>query len=483
MPARVFHTWRPIATLEDPTALASPDIRAFTKVWQRQRARLEELEILGVFQERLARQWSIETGVLERLYDLSRGLTVTLIEKGFHASLIAHGDATMEGERLVEILDDHREGLDMVMDLIGGARGLSVGWIKELHALFTRHQPSTDAITPTGQRITVPLLRGAFKQRPNNPLRRDGSVHEYCPPEHVLSEMDGLVAGYHALPPDLPEVRAAWLHHRFTQIHPFQDGNGRVARALASFEFIRGGLLPLLVERDDRDTLYIPALEAADRGDLQPLVTFFADCMSRVLLRASAEAELLIGGKRDFQAVLKAGRKKVEARKAQTSASLAREHDRLRMFTAALQRRFETLRIELAANFPDTQIDINVITPAEPPGRKLFHNLVSHLARRNRYGISTAAPGASVGMHLRTDRGTTMISAMIPGTSQPGVWILDVILGHESFRRPDQADVYFLNIEPLLLTDDDDETHQITRIDAWFESMKVQAVAQWIQFL
>jgi len=36
------------------------------------------------------------------------------------------------------------------------------------------------------------------------------------------------------------EVRAAWLqHHRFTWIHPFQDGNGRVARALASLVFLK----------------------------------------------------------------------------------------------------------------------------------------------------------------------------------------------------------------------------------------------------
>src|SRR5690606_5454992 len=130
--------------------------------------------------------------------------------------------------------------------MIRGERPFTTGWVKELHALFTRHQTTTDAITPTGQPIHVSLVRGAYKPRPNNPLRRDGLVHEYCPPEHVSAEMERLIEIYHALPPELPEVRAAWLHHRFTQIHPFQDGNGRVARALASFEFIRAGLLPLL---------------------------------------------------------------------------------------------------------------------------------------------------------------------------------------------------------------------------------------------
>lgn len=66
-----------------------------------------------------------------------------------------------------------------------------------------------------------------------------------------------------------PEVRSAWLHHRFTQIHPFQDGNGRVARALASLVFLREGLFPLVVRESDR-VEYIGALETADAGDCHP---------------------------------------------------------------------------------------------------------------------------------------------------------------------------------------------------------------------
>ncbi|HIK10995.1 MAG TPA: Fic family protein [Oscillatoriaceae cyanobacterium M33_DOE_052] len=73
----------------------------------------------------------------------------------------------------------------------------------------------------------------------------------------------------------LPEIEAAWLHHRFTQIHPFQDGNGRLARCLASLIFIQAGWFPLAVTRDDR-AVYIHASEQADRGDLSWLVKLFA---------------------------------------------------------------------------------------------------------------------------------------------------------------------------------------------------------------
>jgi hypothetical protein len=77
-----------------------------------------------------------------------------------------------------------------------------------------------------------------------------------------------------------PEVEAAWLHHRFALIHPFQDGNGRVARLLASLIFIRADGFPLVITRDDREE-YIDALEIADRNGLGPLIQLFARAQQR----------------------------------------------------------------------------------------------------------------------------------------------------------------------------------------------------------
>ena len=72
-----------------------------------------------------------------------------------------------------------------------------------------------------------------------------------------------------------PEIEAAWLHHRFTQIHPFQDGNGRVACTLASLIFIRQRLFPIVITRNDRQE-YIDASEAADTGDLTRIINLFS---------------------------------------------------------------------------------------------------------------------------------------------------------------------------------------------------------------
>lgn len=275
---RVAYKWRPIEDLPaDVERLASPELRSLAAVWDEQRELLRESEALREFNTRLQRQWAIETGIIEGVYTLDRGVTQLLIEQGIDASLISAADTNSDPQLVAEIIRDHQQGVESLFDFVKGRRQLSAGYIKELHALMTRHQEKTLAVNTLGRQIEVTMLRGEYKQLPNNPMRPDGSIHEYCPPEHVPSEMDQLIELHlqHVQIGVQPEVEAAWLHHRFTQIHPFQDGNGRVARALSSLVFIRAGWFPLLITRDERQR-YIAALETADSGDLQPLVDLFA---------------------------------------------------------------------------------------------------------------------------------------------------------------------------------------------------------------
>ena len=146
---------------------------------------------------------------------------------------------------------------------VKGDRRLSTSYVKELHSLFTRNQEFAEGRDQFGRKTQVPLVRGDCKRQPNNPTRPDGTVHPYCPPEHVAAEMDRLLELHLAHDGVAPEVEAAWLHHRFAQIHPFQDGNGRIARALATLVFVKANSLPLVVRDNDRKR-YIDALELAD---------------------------------------------------------------------------------------------------------------------------------------------------------------------------------------------------------------------------
>jgi hypothetical protein len=465
----VAHEWRPITGLEDPRALASPELRAFTQVWQRQRAWLQGQGALEAFQERLARRWSIETGVLERLYDLTRGATESLVRHGFVASLVAHGESTVDADELMDILGDHRGGLDMVMDLVTGTRPLGVGFIKELHALMTRHQTHAAGRTIDGRRTEIPLLRGAFKVRPNNPTRPDGQLHEYCPPEQVTAEMDRLLALLAEIPADLPEVRAAWLHHRFVQIHPFQDGNGRVTRALASFELIRGGLFPMIVERHDRDLRYIPALERADAGDLRPLV----ELTTHSMLRSLRDAINTPPATRIGEATLEAVRRKVRARRVDGLRQALTS--RLRSLVQPVHERITSLADDLTRELGDTRVTVSLAenTPA----------LLRTIAADNAYTPDLAAPYVSSTLTL--ERAQILDIAVVlhaVGKPSPGAAIATIAVA----LHPRDTTSEFHPIadwprpEPLLLALDEDEPVQHTRLMAWLDASLAQTLAHWL---
>jgi prophage maintenance system killer protein len=291
------YIWKPIEPLSDAErGIDLAAMRPLYESWSSSKDRLNQQSPtqLAEFNRRLVRRLSVETGILERLYDLDRGTTEALIVHGFAEDLVSHSSTNIEPSRLIDILHDQEAAIQLVMDCVGQNRVLSKGVIHELHSILTAHQDTTTAIDQFNVRHEIPLLKGRFKEHANNPRRPDGEMHEYCPPIHVDSELENLLNWLSGYSVDDPIIVGAWLHHRFTQIHPYQDGNGRVARALTTFVLLRAGLLPLVVDRDLR-VGYISALERADQNDLAPLAGIFARLERTVILQAlsvDADAEI-----------------------------------------------------------------------------------------------------------------------------------------------------------------------------------------------
>jgi Fic family protein len=285
--------WKPIDNLpENYRDLQNPELKILADIWQEQKEHLLQSKNLRHFRERLQRQWAIETGILEQVYTLDRGITEILIEKGIRADLISCRDTDKNPELVARIIQDHEEALNGLFDFVKGSRALSTSYIKELHSVLLRNQDTVRARDALGRMVDIPVSRGDYKKWANNPTRPDGIVHEYSPPEQVPGQMEQLITWHQEHERDgvSPEVEAAWLHHRFTQIHPFQDGNGRVARALATLVFIKAGWFPITVTRDDR-TKYIDALEKADQGDLSELVALFSGLQKKAFVNALGLAE------------------------------------------------------------------------------------------------------------------------------------------------------------------------------------------------
>ena len=86
------YKWKPIEDLPDDwQKLASSELAGLFAVWKEHVVRLKDSPAYREFQARLRREWAIETGVIENLYEIERGVTQTLIERGFQAELLSHG--------------------------------------------------------------------------------------------------------------------------------------------------------------------------------------------------------------------------------------------------------------------------------------------------------------------------------------------------------------------------------------------------------
>ena len=319
MNPHAFHKWRPIDDLNAaPQELEAEELRSLSQVWHDQREEIEGAAGWPEFKEQLAREWSVETGLIERIYTLDRGVTEMLIERGLDAELPRGTTGKAPPAKAMAMIRDHKNVIDGLFDFVGGGREITASYIKQLHAELVRNQDTVTGFDAFDKPREMPLLMGDYKKRPNNPNRPDGNgIHEYCPPEHVVSEMERLleIHARHINDKIAPEIAAAWLHHRFAQIHPFQDGNGRVARCLATLVFLRAGLFPLIVRDTNGERgRYIDALEKADGGDLKPLVGFFVACQRREISRAIAASHEVLRESQP-EAIIRSATKKIAARR------------------------------------------------------------------------------------------------------------------------------------------------------------------------
>lgn len=290
---KIGYKWKTIENLpQNWKSMESETLKNLSILWEEQKNKLD-IKTITLFIEKLQRQWAIETGLLEKLYELDKGITYSMIEYGIDAIDIPHNSSNKPPSYVKSLIKDQQFVIEGIFDYVNGSRSLTNSYIKEIHATLTKSQNVTEAIDSLGKHLYVPLEKGKWKIHPNNPTRPDGLIHEYCPPIYVQDEMDQLIQWHEEHIDVAPEVEAAWLHHRFTQIHPFQDGNGRVARALATLVFIQKRLFPLIITNENRG-VYIESLEKADNGNLEPLVSFFTQLAKDAFIRAISITETLL---------------------------------------------------------------------------------------------------------------------------------------------------------------------------------------------
>lgn len=143
---------------------------------------------------------------------------------------------------------------------------LTQNFIRTLHKTLLRENYTVYRNLPGGVQTSYTVHTGQYKTRPNSVITRYGDRFEYASPEETPSLMTDLVDWYNAEEKagKLHPVELAILfHYRYIRIHPFEDGNGRIARLMMNYILSRHNL-PMVVVRSRLKHYYLEALHQAD---------------------------------------------------------------------------------------------------------------------------------------------------------------------------------------------------------------------------
>ncbi len=118
-------------------------------------------------------------------------------------------------------------------------------------------------------------IREGYKKIPNFIVGREDL--KISPPEKVSQDMDNLIKWYETNKNKTHPIKlAALFHGRFEQIHPFEDGNGRVGRFLINAVLIKSKYPPLIIRKSQR-IKYLKALDNFDHKHLDTLERFILE--------------------------------------------------------------------------------------------------------------------------------------------------------------------------------------------------------------
>lgn len=195
------------------------------------------------------------------------------------ASLWTHHSTALEGNTLSlgETFFVLSEGLTIGgkplkdhLEVVGHARAIDrlTGWLHEERPLMEVDRFALHQTVQTQVVVDIFQPVGKWKVEPNGAsFFKDGRLQfneTYADPQDVpilMADWLALLAERRRPPLAAEEARAAFvdLHAGFVRIHPFADGNGRMARLLANVLVLEAGYPPLIIPREWR-SVYISAL-------------------------------------------------------------------------------------------------------------------------------------------------------------------------------------------------------------------------------
>jgi len=201
-------------------------------------------------QDRLLRAAALDGTALDGLMPANPELTATVLARSIGAA---------DSDPVIELVAEcHRRALVLASEVAAAGRPVDINLIAVLQDMITESQATYTVTTELGVNVEVDLPRRQYKPVSNYMPLPSGRLAVFAPAGRVAEEMDRLMgelasaafAGLH------PAAQAAYAHYALTTIHPFADGNGRLARTIASIFLVRAVGVPLLVFADQWPAYY-----------------------------------------------------------------------------------------------------------------------------------------------------------------------------------------------------------------------------------
>ena len=212
--------------------------------------------------ERLSRKFTVDFNFN------SNHIEGNMLTYGQTELLLLFGKVVGEAEmKDLEEMKASNVGLKMMREQAGiKDMPLTQNFIRQLHKTLLREDYTVYRELPGGQQSSYVIHAGRYKTRPNSVITRYGDRFEYASPEETTALMADLVDWYNEEEKKgklSPVELAALFHYRYLRIHPFEDGNGRIARLIVNYILARHDY-PMIVVRSRGKKDYLEALHQAD---------------------------------------------------------------------------------------------------------------------------------------------------------------------------------------------------------------------------
>ena len=164
------------------------------------------------------------------------------------------------------------------------------------------------ALFPTGRSGMQAIVVGGWRtassgamQIVSGPLGREKVHYEAPTADRLNTEMAEFIKWFNAAPEIDLVVKSALAHFWFVTIHPFEDGNGRIARALADMLLARAEksaqrFYSLSSQIQQERNEYYAVLEKSQKGslDITPWIEWYLNCMKRAIAASEKTLEAVL---------------------------------------------------------------------------------------------------------------------------------------------------------------------------------------------